>query len=328
MGRSAGHLPARYSIRVSRHASTGRAGCAPVEAILIKNVKARKIASMNETAWILSENDLLFVIRTLMPGYREQGRMIKILQEDADILEGMLADEKLFRILVDDPQSLVRVSPQLFFTVLLNQVKSELKERSYTVETGFGSPALVFDSGKVVRFLEDRRMRNYLADMLASFVRINSFTIPVRIRKGIWRKYRFSDFDIDSLIRYSEILAEEQRFPSYKRIADICLFTRGVFPDFLEGRTVGVPRDKQSASRLAGKDKEELEKYGTHFYRAAAEYAELMERYRSSPLEQERLQGTVQVLQYLSEHFVLAVKPLSIMASRYLEPFKEELFLQ
>ena len=275
---------------------------------------------MKQTSWMLKDSDLMFLVRTLMPGYEQRQRMVRILREDEDILEAMLADGKLFRILSDDPQSLLQVSPHLFFTVLLNRVAEELKTRSYTVENDFGSHALVFDSAAVVGFLEDRAIRNYLADMLVSFVRINSYTIPIRVRKGIWRKYRFSDFDIDSLLRYSEVLSEEERFPSYKRIADICLFTRSVFQDRV--------RVRRPPAALAGKENLELESYGRYFYRAAAEYAELMERQSLTMEEQRRLHDTVEVLLQLSEHFAMAVKPLTFMANHYLDPYREELFLQ
>jgi hypothetical protein len=275
---------------------------------------------MKQTSWMLTNNDLLFLVRVLMPGSTQRQRMIRTLREDEDILEAMLADEKLFSIIKREPQSLLQVSPHLFFTVLLNRVKEELKSRSYTVEDELGSHALVFDSAAVVGFLEDRSVRNYLADMLVSFVRINSYTIPIRVRKGIWRKYRFSDYDIDSLLRYSEVLSKEQRFPSYKRIADICLFTRGIFHNQMQLRPV-------SAS-IAGKGKQELENYGRYFYRAAAEYAELMEHNSLTTEEQQRLQEIIQVLLQLSEHFAMAVKPLTFMANNFLEPFKDELFLK
>jgi hypothetical protein len=276
--------------------------------------------SMKQTSLTLNDNDLLFLIRVLMPGYTQRQRMLRILREDEDILEAMLADDKLFHILKHDPQFLLQVSPHLFFTVLLNRVKEELKTRSYTVENGFGSHALVFDSAAVVGFLEDRGIRNYLADMLVSFVRINSYTIPIRVRKGIWRKYRFSDYDIESLMRYSEVLSREQRFPSYKRIADICLFTRGIFHD--------QSQLKRVSASVAGKGKEELENYGRYFYRAAAEYAELMEHQSLTGEEQQRLREIIEVLLQLSEHFIIAVKPLTFMANHYLEPFKDELFLK
>ena len=275
---------------------------------------------MKKTSWLLTDSDLLFLIRSLMPGYTQLQRMVRILKEDEDILEAMLADEKLFHILKHDPRSLLQVSPHLFFTVLLNRVQEELKTRSYTVETSFGSHALVFDSAAVAAFLEDRSIRNYLADMLVSFVRINSYTIPIRVRKGIWRKYRFSDYDIDSLMRHSEVLSREQRFPSYKRIADICLFTRGIFHEHAQQESL--------PPSVAGKGKQELENYGRYFYRAAAEYAELVEHHSLSMEQQLRLQEIIEVLIQLSEHFVMAVKPLTFMADHFLEPFKDELFLQ
>jgi hypothetical protein len=278
------------------------------------------MVAVKQTSWMLNDNDLLFLIRMLMPGYTQRQRMLRILREDEDILEAMLADEKLFHILSDDPQSLLQVSPHLFFTVLLNRVKEELKTRSYTVENDFGAHAIVFDSAAVVSLLEDRGIRNYLADMLVSFVRINSYTIPIRIRKGIWRKYRFSDYDIESLMRHSEVLSKEHRFPPYKRMADICLFTRGIFNDQTQLMNISAP--------VAGKGKQELENYGRYFYRAAAEYAELMEHDSLTVVEQQRLQDIVGVLQQLSEHFVMAVKPLTFMANHYLEPFKDELFLK
>jgi hypothetical protein len=269
---------------------------------------------------MLNDTDLLFLIRVLMPGYGQRQRMLRILREDEDILEAMLADEKLFHMLKHEPQSLLQISPHLFFTVLLNRVREELKTRSYTIENDFGSHALVFDSAAVVGFLEDRGIRNYLADMLVSFVRINSYTIPIRIRKGIWRKYRFSDYDIESLMRYSEVLSREQRFPSYKRMADICLFTRGIFHD--------QTQLKRISTSIAAKGKQELENYGRYFYRAAAEYAELMERQSLTAEEQQRLREVVEVLLQLSENFVMAVKPLTFMANHYLEPFKDEIFLK
>ena len=275
---------------------------------------------MKQTSSMLNDNDLLFLIRMLMPGYEQRQRMLRILREDEDILEAMLADDKLFHLLSDDPQSLLQVSSHLFFTVLLNRAREELKTRSYTVENDFGSHAIVFDSAAVVGFLEDRSIRNYLADMLVSFVRINSYTIPIRVRKGIWRKYRFSDYDIDSLLRYSEVLSREQRFPSYKRMADICLFTRGIFHD--------PTQLKRVSASITGKGTQELDSYGRYFYRAAAEYAELMEHQSLTVEEQQRLREIIEELLQLSEHFVMAVKPLTFMANHYLEPFKDELFLK
>ena len=171
---------------------------------------------------------------------------------------------------------------------------------------------VVFDSGEVAEFIRSNRIRYYLADMLASFVRINSFTIPIRVRKNTWRKIRFSDFDIDSLIRYSQIVDKAQRYHSYKRIADICLFRLGVFPDHIDAQEVR-PLRPDAMKTLS---REGLARHGRYFYKIAAEQ------------ETAQLQEIDDILRQLSEKFGLASKPLSFIASRYLGFIKDKLFLQ
>ena len=53
-----------------------------------------------------------------------------------------------------------------------------------------------------------------------------------------------------------------------------------------------------------------------------------MEHQSLTTEEQQRLQEIIEVLLQLSEHFAMAVKPLTFMANHYLEPFKDELFLK
>ncbi len=268
---------------------------------------------MHELSRTFSDRDLLLIVQVLMPGYKDKERMVRILRDDEDILEGMLTDEKLFKYLMDNPESLIRVSPSLFFTVLLNRVKYDLEHQSYTVEHQDRHQMIIFDSKEVVNLLNEKRMLSYLTDMLVSFVRINNFSVAIRVRRGIWRRFKFSDFDIDSLIKYSQMINEDQRFQSYKRIADICLFITGIFPDYIDARK------RYSASCLKAvtlKSREEVAEHGKYFYRAAA---------------RQRVAQTLElnnVLIQLSEYFLLAAKPLTFMTSRYLGYLKEKLFLQ
>jgi hypothetical protein len=271
---------------------------------------------MNELARILGETDLYFIARVLMPGYREKARMVRIFFEDEEMLEGVLKDEKLFKFLMENPESIVKVSPQLFFTVVLLKVMNDLEGQSYTVEQDERIKIFIFDSKRVVNFLNERRILFYLIDMLCSFVKINSCTMMLRVKKGVWRRFKFSDFNIDSLLKYSDMIGEEDRFLSYKRIADICLFMTGIFPACLG--TQRLPRSFSQAGLLSAsrKSKEELRSYGRHFYRAAAQH-------RDAHINQ--LQ---QVLLSLSEKFDLAEKPLNFMSQHYLGFLKESLFLQ
>jgi hypothetical protein len=269
--------------------------------------------NMNELSGLFNDRDLQLVVQVLMPEYKDRKRMIRILKSDEDILEGMLKDDKLFKYIMDDPESIIKISPNLLFTVLLNRVKCNLENQSYTVERQDRHQVLIFDSKEVVDLLHDKRILRYLADLMVSFVRINSYSVHIRVKRGVWRKFRFSDFDIDSLIRYSQMIEADRRFQSYKRIADICLFVTGVFPDYINTFR------KQSTLRLgvaAQKRREEFAEHGRYFYRAAS-------RQRTAQILELN-----DVLLQLSENFTLATKPLTLMTSRYLGFIKEKLFLQ
>jgi hypothetical protein len=166
----------------------------------------------------------------------------------------------------------------------------------------------LFDTAQVVALLENRDLRVYLTDLLVSFVRINSFSASVRVRRGIWRKVRFSDFDIDHLVRYGSQLDESQRFPVYKRIADICLFTLGVFS---QGSGATLPFLQAGSMLKPGRTRDDYIAQGASFYDLASKHRDA------------RARSLSEVLSTLAEKITLAAKPLSVMSTRYLQPFKE-----
>ena len=261
-----------------------------------------------------TDADLLFLIDVLMPHSRDKGRMIRVLGEDSEILEGMLADERLLRRLLNDPESIIRVSPRLFFGVLLNRVKKDFTDLPYTLEHSRRQSMVVFDGAEVLKLLETPGVNEYLRDMLVSFVRINSHSRTVRVRKGVWHRFSFNDFEIDSLMRFSRAIDESQRFPPYKRIADICLFTIGMLSDLTRE---GEHDQDATASRFrSSRNRAEYTEQGRYYYRIAARH------------ESAQVQEVSDVMLFLADNLTIAAKPLSLMMSRYLEPFKERVFLQ
>ena len=84
--------------------------------------------------------------------------------------------------------------------------------------------------------------------MLASFTRVESYVRPVRVRRGVWRKVRYNDMDVDSLLRFCAEADERQRLRFYKRIADVCLFVTGIFRDYASsaGGVVGAGRGRRT----------------------------------------------------------------------------------
>ena len=263
-----------------------------------------------------AHRDLQFVAKILVPERNDPEHLVDLIQDDKQLLEAMLRDERLFQSLMEDDEVFVSVSPRFFFQVLLLRARRDLERELYTIEHRHMQKVVLFDASQVVDLLADPVVCDYLAAMLASYTRINSVTIPIRVRAGIWRRIRVNDLDVDSLVRYAQILDEEVRFATYQRIGDACLFLTSIFPEYIEARQT-YPHSKQPRPRLKGSllhSLEDYEAYGRTFYHLAAKH------------RQARPNSLDRVLATLSEQFILAEKPLSFLAGRYLSLRKHRLF--
>jgi hypothetical protein len=270
---------------------------------------------MNELSRLLTTDDLACIVDFLIPGCKEKSRMLRALREDEELLFSMLGDKRMVDRLTRTPDTLLNVSPVLLFTSLLLKVKQDLEQHPYTVEQESHRSLFVFDSNEILGFLNDRNVMVYLIEMLCSFIRINSFAVLIQVRRGVWERFTFSDFDIDSLIRYSELVDEEARFFSYKRIADICLFMTGIFPSQFGVRNSSTSAGHRGLRSAARRGREELRRFGVHFYKQAGEHRSA----GASHLDR--------VLFTLSERFLQAEKPLLHMSRFYLGFIKDQLFL-
>ena len=264
----------------------------------------------------LSDGDLEFLIQTAAGDVGDKANLKRILREDEDFRRSFIADDNVFRRLMEDDRIFLKISPVLFFEILLRNAVGELSKRSYTLERSRSMRIPVFDAGELVDFLDDTPVVVYLAEMLSSFTRVESYAFTFRTRRGIWRKIRFNDMDINSLIRFSEALQGEHRLGIYKRIADICLFVLGIFPDFAEGN-YRYPVSGEVRPELGGRDRispEEYEHKGQQFYRLAAEHGAAA----GSDL--------VGIFQALHENFMHAKKPLNFIAEFYLRTKRHSMF--
>ena len=264
----------------------------------------------------LSERDLNFLVETVAPDAGDKAGLKKIIRKDIDFRNSFVGDEKIFRRLMGDDECFLKISPVLFFEILLRNAGRELAKVSYTLEKTRTMSIPVFDTQDLVELLNKESLLIYMADMLSSFTRIESYTVSFRIRKGIWKKIRFNDMDIISLIRFSEALEDEYRLTLYKRIADICLFTLGIFPDHAE-RNYRYPFSGEVRPQITGKARispEEYEKKGQQFYRLAAEHRTAANLDLS------------EVFWDLHENFQNAKKPLNFIAEYYLRTKRHGLF--
>jgi hypothetical protein len=137
------------------------------------------------------------------------------------------------------------------------------------------------------------------------------------VGKGIWKRVRFNNLDIHSMMSICDVVEEEYRLGLYKRIAYICLFILGIFPAYAE-RDYRYPSSGQVRPHLRAKFRispEDYEKEGRKFLPLPAKLSS------ARGLE---LSGIFEILQ---KNFSKAKKPLNFLAEHYLQYTRQKLFL-
>ncbi len=274
------------------------------------------MARIPVTSQVLSDSDLEFLVGEVAPNVSDPRRMMQAVRQNEDLRAAIVADDKVFERVVQDEEILIRISPGLYFEVLLRRASKDLESSTYTVERSGKQRIAVFDADSVTDLLAQPPVLYYLAGMMASFTRIHSQVTWVRVRRGLRRKIRRNDMDIQSLMRLCVDADETEKFPYYKRIADVCLFMTGVFPDHYDPGRWRQDAMAQSPVQL-GRGQVGLEQYeelGRRFYTLA-------ERHPASAIL-----DLSEVFATLSEHFTSAGKPLSHVAERYLHSGGARLF--
>ncbi len=256
----------------------------------------------------LTTADLEFLVSTVAPESGDPSRIGRILEEDEEFRNAFLEDERTVRRVVSDKDVFLRISPRLYFEILLRNVRRELASAGHTIESGGGHKIAVFDTGTVVDLLSKNIVLFYLADMLSSFTKVESASVSFRVRGHSVRTIRFHDADVDSLIRDMEFAGEEYRFLFYKRIADVCLFLLGVFPGYVRFSS-RYPASGEARPRFAWwtrRSEEEYEEEGKKYYKLASRH----------PMAQDR--DLSEVFSLLHDRFHVARKPLHFIAENYM----------
>lgn len=255
---------------------------------------------------VLTEADFQYLIRIAAPGAKDRASLSRALREDPDILLGMLSDPGVLKHLLVEPERVVAASPRLFFATLLVRIRTELEHTTYTVEQENRHLMLVFDSREVAALMHRPDVLAYLVGMLTSFISTSTQSILVRLRKGMWSRTDYSDMDLGNLITRGERAGPRELFPVERRIGDVCLFQSSFFPGV--PAPSGVRRAEPSANR------QRLAEIGRRYYRAASRRSE------ASDL------AVAETLEELADRFDIAVKPLALMAGRYLDRLKVRIF--
>ena len=200
--------------------------------------------------------------------------------------------------------------------MLLRRALKDLGQESHTLERSGRETVVVFDTNEVANFLSNDSVIDYLASMMTSFTKVESYVIPVRIRRGTWRRVRFNDMDIDSLVKLAASVDESQQFRYFKRIADVCLFVLGIFPNFAQtnNRNMFAGSTPSGTSQRGRRTAEEYTGIGRQFYRTAGQH----------PVADAA--GLTAPLHLLRDNLGVAIKVLNIISERYMRFSRIQVF--
>jgi len=247
----------------------------------------------------LSEADLRFVVETVATQRPDREKVLELVRDKEDFIEFMLEDEKLVRRVLSDEEILLKISPRLLFDILLRRVRRDLERERYILEpVGPERRIPVFDAPQVAELLREKEPRDYLVDMLSSFARTESVVI-YWMEKGKLRRRKFSDMDLDDMIRLSQLVEPEFRAAFYRRIGDIALFISGIFPDYAS-RPLPWAR-----FTIAGK-------------RSLADYEIEGQRFYNLASRETKESHLGPVFRLLADKFNLARKALNVLSERYI----------
>ncbi len=264
----------------------------------------------------LTDKDIDFITNIVATNASSKERVKRNLLENELFRNNVIASDKVFEKVVDNPEIISTISPKLLFEIFLRRTKKEFEKRIWTFERIGSQKVAVFDLSKAESFLRDASILEYLSNMLCSFTKIESFTIPIKVKKGIWHKIRFNDTNIDDLVKMIKFADEELKFYLFKRIADVCLFIMGIFPEYV----LFNHRYTNSGNlRL---------KFAGKFRRSASEYEFNAAKYYklASSHEKSYNLNMTDVFLKLSDNFHLARKILDFTTIHYLHLTKHSFF--
>jgi len=271
---------------------------------------------LTEIFFDLDGKDLDFIIDTAVPNSTYKDKLKKCILEDESFRDGLIGSREVLKEVTSNKEILLKISPRLLFEIMLRNAKREFEKRTWTIERVGSQKVPVFDLSKASSFLSHASTLEYLANMLSSFTKIESFTFSVRVRKGVWHKIKFNEMDTESLKKISEVAGDELKFYCFKRIADVSLFIMGVFPEYVLF-DYRYPFSKNIRPKGVGK-----------FRKSAAEYEHDAGVYynRAAGMEKAYSLNMTEVLLKMGQNFNTAKRILDFIAQHYLHLVKNEFF--
>ena len=132
---------------------------------------------LSDLGALYCDADVAFVLQAVAPAHTVRGRLGDAFRQDREIREGMLGSDLLADAVMQTEEPLLRVSPVLFFSMLVARVRRDLTSHRFTVEASGRHTAAVFDAAAALALLCKPHVFDYLVLLLVSFVQVRSGTL-------------------------------------------------------------------------------------------------------------------------------------------------------
>lgn len=211
----------------------------------------------------VTDEDLSLLMRAAGIKAQDQSKVLCLLRNEPMALDEILRHPSVYDWLFhgESDRPYLRITPIVAFSVLVHRTAYELEDMTFVQEWAAPRRRLpVFAVEGMRRFLADRKLRFYLADLLASFTRVMSGSILLETPRG-HRRHRYNELDPVTLASLAMALKGRDRFAVYRRLGDVALFLTGVFPDHT-GHHPLRPIDLERLARVARVNSLELTAFG------------------------------------------------------------------
>ena len=250
----------------------------------------------------LSERDLSFLIKSYVTKRNDYDNIANLIRGDEGIIYKMLDSERVFKKVMNNTEHILEISPYFFFSLLLRRafrVKGEDKlfiEQNIE-ELNSTSPIIYWDEKRIMKLLKDKKLSNYIANMMAKSTEGPSL---FKITEIGYVSYQH----IVNMIADSLQADKTRRFYVYCHIGDYTLALAGMVPAYIESNY---------GYRQKPIDKQYFVDFGKTYYSLASEHTKA------------RRHALTDTLTQLSDGFEVIAKVLCFMNKEYLYPKRAQL---
>ncbi len=252
-----------------------------------------------ESLQSLSDRDLLFLIESYVTRRNDYDNIASLIKGDEDVIGKMIDSDRVFNNVMSCTERILEISPYFLFSLLLRRAfKEKRKDTKFikmTIEAlNKTEPVIPWDKSRLMSLLDDTRVSNYIANMLAQF------TESSRLYNEKGDETKSHQYIVD-MITDSLHSDNIEKFNIYCHIGDYTLFLTGMIPEYIRHR-YEYKRRPVDENYYVG--------FGKTYYGLAS---------GNTTARKNRLTGT---LSQLSDGFEVVAQVLSFMNKEYFYPAK------